>query len=95
MIKVIKEEIERLRLLEIDKDLFTYETQLGIIFNEFNKLSRINDDLFTYEIKVPKPTQCVEQRTGDPTHNDLEEYEWKMSYEECEKIYVEAVILIN
>nr|GEX99751.1 hypothetical protein [Tanacetum cinerariifolium] len=43
-------------------------TKLGMIFNEFNRLSGIDDDL---------------------------EYEWKISYEECEKIYAEAVILIN
>ncbi|GJS15724.1 hypothetical protein Tco_0410196 [Tanacetum coccineum] len=89
MTKVIKEEFEKLGLLEIDEDLFTYDTQLGMIFNEFNRLCGINDDLFAYEIEVPKPTPCVEQ-TSDPTHNDLGEYEWKMSYEECEKIYAEA-----
>ncbi|GJY09842.1 hypothetical protein Tco_0378027 [Tanacetum coccineum] len=94
MTKIIKEEFEKLGLLKIDEDLFTYDTQLGMIFNEFNKLSGINDDLFTCEIKVPKPTPCVEQTTN-LTHNDLGEYEWKMSYEECEKIYAEAVILIN
>ncbi|GKB14938.1 hypothetical protein Tco_0848861 [Tanacetum coccineum] len=66
-----------------------------LIFNEFIRLSGINDDLFTYEIEVPKPTPCVEQRTSDPTHNDLGDYEWKISYEECEKIYVEAVIFVN
>ncbi|GJS32460.1 hypothetical protein Tco_0530842 [Tanacetum coccineum] len=95
MTKVIKEEFEQLGLLKIDDDLFTYDTQLGMIFNEFNRLSGIDDDLFTYEIEVPKPTSCDEQRTSDPTHNDLREYEWKMSYEECEKIYAEVVIFIN
>ncbi|GKF36370.1 hypothetical protein Tco_0113128 [Tanacetum coccineum] len=95
MTKVIKEEFKKLGLLEIDEDLFTYDTQLGMIFNEFNRLSGINDDLFTYEIEVPKLTPCVEQRISDPTHNDLGEYEWKMSYEECEKIYAKAMILIN
>ncbi|GJR99944.1 hypothetical protein Tco_0316453 [Tanacetum coccineum] len=94
MTKVIKEEFEKHGLLEINEDLFTYDTQLGMIFNEFNRFSGINNDLFTYEIKVPKPTQCVKQ-TSNPTHNDLGEYEWKISYEECEKIYAEAVILIN
>ncbi|GJS18156.1 hypothetical protein Tco_0412628 [Tanacetum coccineum] len=58
-IRVIKEEFEKLGLFEINEDLFTYDTQLGMIFNEFNRLSRINDDLFTYEIKVPKPTPSV------------------------------------
>ncbi|GKA27707.1 hypothetical protein Tco_0713875, partial [Tanacetum coccineum] len=95
MLKMIKEEYENLGLLEIDDDLFTYDTQLGMIFNEFNRLSRINDDLFTYEIEVPKPTPFVEQRTSDLTHNDLEDYDWKMSYKECEKIYDEAMIFIN
>nr|GEW40137.1 hypothetical protein [Tanacetum cinerariifolium] len=66
-----------------------------MIFNEFNRLSRINNDLFTCEIEVPKPTPCVEQRTGNPKHNDPKEYEWKISYEKCKKIYGEAVIFIN
>ncbi|GJZ36612.1 hypothetical protein Tco_0582803 [Tanacetum coccineum] len=95
MTKVIKEEFGQLGLLKIDNDLFTYDTKLGMIFNEFNRLSGINDDLFTYEIKVPQPTPCDEQRTSNPTYNDLGEYEWKMIYEECEKIYTEAVIFIN
>ncbi|GJY26604.1 hypothetical protein Tco_0401330 [Tanacetum coccineum] len=34
-------------------------------------------------------------KPGDSTHSDLEDYEWKMSYEECERIYAEAVIFIN
>ncbi|GJZ94462.1 hypothetical protein Tco_0666665 [Tanacetum coccineum] len=92
MTKVIKEEFEKLGLLEIDEDFFTYDTQLGMIFNEFNRLSGIHDDLFTYEIENPTP--CVEQ-TSDAKNNNLESYEWKMSYEECEKIYAEAVILID
>nr|GEU83380.1 importin-beta domain, armadillo-type fold protein [Tanacetum cinerariifolium] len=95
MTKVIKEEFKKLGLLEIDDDLFTYDTQLGMIFIEFFRLSRINDDLFNYEIKVPKPTICVEQRTSDLTHNDLEDYEWKRNYEECEKIYAEVVMFVN
>nr|GEX90977.1 hypothetical protein [Tanacetum cinerariifolium] len=54
MTKVIKEEFKKLGLLEINDDLFTYDTQLGMIFN---------DSLFTYEIEVLKPTPCIEQRT--------------------------------
>nr|GEX07210.1 hypothetical protein [Tanacetum cinerariifolium] len=95
MTMVIKEEFEQLGLLKIDDDLFTYDTQLRMIFNEFNRLSGIINDLVSYEIKVSKPTLCDEQRTCNPTYNDLKEYEWKMSYEECEKIYAEAVISIN
>nr|GEX51888.1 hypothetical protein [Tanacetum cinerariifolium] len=70
------------------------EPTLGMIFNEFNRLSKINDDLFTYEIEIPKPTTCDEQ-TNNPTNYDLGEHKWKMSYEECETIYTEIVILIN
>nr|GEW31116.1 zf-BED domain-containing protein [Tanacetum cinerariifolium] len=93
--KEIKEEFEKLGLLEINKDLFTYDTQLGTIFNDFNRLIRFNDNLFTYEIEIPKPTRCVKQQTDDPTHNDLKEYKWKMCYEECKKIYAQVVIFIN
>ncbi|GJV30582.1 hypothetical protein Tco_1387030 [Tanacetum coccineum] len=95
MTKVMKEEFEKLELFEIDEDLFTYDTQIGMIFNKFNRLSRINDDLFTWEIEVPKPTPSVEQQTSDPKHNDPREYEWKINYDECEKIYAEEVIFIN
>ncbi|GKE25334.1 hypothetical protein Tco_1436846 [Tanacetum coccineum] len=94
MTKVIKEEFEKLGLREIDEDLFTYDTQPGMIFYEFKRLSGINDNLFTYKIDIPKPTQCVKE-TSNLMYNDLGEYEWSMSYEECEKIYAEVVILIN
>ncbi|GJV83287.1 hypothetical protein Tco_1523185 [Tanacetum coccineum] len=90
--EVIKEDFKKLGFLEIDEDLFTYDTWLGMIYNEFNRLSGIHDDLFTYEIENPTP--CVEQ-TSDATNNDLGRYERKMSYEECKKIYAEAVILID
>ncbi|GKD89482.1 hypothetical protein Tco_1364989, partial [Tanacetum coccineum] len=59
MTKVTKEEFEKLELFEIDEDLFTYDTQLGMIINEFNRLSRINDDLFACEIEIDDVT--VEQ----------------------------------
>ncbi|GJS45267.1 hypothetical protein Tco_0595388 [Tanacetum coccineum] len=95
MTKVMKEEFEKLELFEINENLFTYDTQLGMIFKEFNRLSRINDALFTWEIEVPKPTPSVEQQTSDPKHNDPREYEWKINYDECENIYAEAVIFIN
>ncbi|GJX27445.1 hypothetical protein Tco_0233741 [Tanacetum coccineum] len=55
MTKVIKEEFEKLGLLEINEDLFTYDKRLGMIFNEFNRLGGIHDDLFTYEIENPTP----------------------------------------
>ncbi|GJV95607.1 hypothetical protein Tco_1547184 [Tanacetum coccineum] len=46
------------------------------------------------ELLCPKPSLCDKQ-TSNLRHNDLGEYEWKMSYEEGKKIYAEAVIFIN
>ncbi|GJV32870.1 hypothetical protein Tco_1393270 [Tanacetum coccineum] len=90
-------ETEVLNLLKISDDSFSCETPLGMTFTEFNQLSRIDEDLFTYDIEGPKPTYipCVVQQTGNQSKKVLENYEWKMSYEECEKIYVEAVIFID
>ncbi|GJR08443.1 hypothetical protein Tco_0791095 [Tanacetum coccineum] len=96
-------ETEVLNLLKISDNLFSFETPLGMTFEGFDRgifttsLSSMNDDLVTYEVKGPKPTYapCVEQQTGNQTKKDLESYEWKMSYEECEKIYAEVVIFID
>ncbi|GJW01812.1 hypothetical protein Tco_1557063 [Tanacetum coccineum] len=52
--KIVESEV--LNLLKIDDDLFTYNTQLGMIFDEFNRLSAMDGDLFTYEVEVLKPT---------------------------------------
>ncbi|GKE33608.1 hypothetical protein Tco_1452930, partial [Tanacetum coccineum] len=79
--KEIKEEFEQLGQLKISDDL--------------NRLSGINNDFFTYEIEVPRPTPYDEQQTSNPTHNDIREYEWKISYEECKKIYAKAIIFIK
>ncbi|GJT09684.1 VIER F-box protein 2 [Tanacetum coccineum] len=94
MTKVIKGEFENLGFLEINDDLFACNTQVGTLCDEFNRLSIIDNDLFTYETEVPKPSRCDKQ-TSNPTHNDLEEYKRKISYDECEKIYAEVVIFIN
>nr|GEW54449.1 hypothetical protein [Tanacetum cinerariifolium] len=55
---------------------------------------RIDNDSFTFDIEVPKPSQ-FDKQASNTTHNEIEEYEWKMSYDEYEKIYAEAVIFIN
>ncbi|GKE12786.1 hypothetical protein Tco_1416337, partial [Tanacetum coccineum] len=94
MTKVIKREFENLGFLEINDDSFACNLQVGTLCDEFNRLSRIDNDMFTYETEVPKPSQCDKQ-TSNPTHNDLKEYEWKISYNECKKIYAEAVIFVN
>nr|GFA30361.1 SGNH hydrolase-type esterase domain-containing protein [Tanacetum cinerariifolium] len=50
--KVIKEESEVLGLLEMRDDVFTCETPLGMIFDEFNRLSGMDDDLFTNKVGI-------------------------------------------
>ncbi|GJY12591.1 hypothetical protein Tco_0381900, partial [Tanacetum coccineum] len=47
--QVIREGSKKLGLLKINDDSFTCDTPLGIIFDEFNRLSGMDDDLFTYE----------------------------------------------
>nr|GEV02802.1 C2 calcium/lipid-binding domain, CaLB [Tanacetum cinerariifolium] len=49
-------ETEVLNLLKISDDLFSYETPLGMTFEEFKRLISINDNLFDYEVKIPKPS---------------------------------------
>ncbi|GJU79325.1 hypothetical protein Tco_1276395 [Tanacetum coccineum] len=95
--KVIKEESEALGLLMINDDLFTCDTPLGIIFNEFNRLSGMDDDLFTYEVKISKLSYSpsVEQQMDDLDNGNLEVYERRFCYDECEKMYVEAMIFVN
>ncbi|GJU12862.1 retrovirus-related pol polyprotein from transposon TNT 1-94 [Tanacetum coccineum] len=95
--KVIKEEYKVLGLLMIDDDLFTYDTPLGTSFNEFNRLSRMDEDLFTYEVKIPELSYflSVDKQMDDLDNGNLDDYEKKVCYDKCEKIYVEDVISIN
>ncbi|GJY84637.1 hypothetical protein Tco_0498663 [Tanacetum coccineum] len=90
--KVIKEESEIIGLLMIDGDLFTCDTPLGMIFYEFNRLSGMDDDFFTYEVKIPELSYSpsVEQQMDDLDNGNLDVYERKFCYDECEKIYAEA-----
>nr|GEU41484.1 putative reverse transcriptase domain-containing protein [Tanacetum cinerariifolium] len=39
-------------LLKINLDIFTYDTPLGMILDEFKQLSNMEDDLFTYELEL-------------------------------------------
>ncbi|GJR37858.1 hypothetical protein Tco_1213542 [Tanacetum coccineum] len=86
-----------LGLLMIDDDLFTCDTPLGMIFSEFNRLSGMDDDFFTYEVKILELSYSlsVEQQIDDLDNSNLDVYERKVCYDECEKIYVEAVIFIE
>nr|GEU77848.1 integrase, catalytic region, zinc finger, CCHC-type, peptidase aspartic, catalytic [Tanacetum cinerariifolium] len=81
----------------IDDDLFTCDTPLGTLFNEFNRLSGMDDDLFTYEVKIPELSYfpSVEQQMDDLDNRILDVYERKLCYDECEKMYVEPIIFVN
>ncbi|GJR15346.1 VIER F-box protein 2 [Tanacetum coccineum] len=62
-IKEYEIEFEVSDLLKIDLDLFTRDTPLGTIFDEFRRLSSMEDDLFAYELGVLEDFYfpCVEQ----------------------------------
>ncbi|GJY68702.1 hypothetical protein Tco_0471684 [Tanacetum coccineum] len=96
--KVVKNKSKTLWILKIEDDLFTYETPLGMTFNEFNRLSGMDDDLFDNEmgiLRISYPPH-VEQQCDDPEYyNDLDIYESRICYDKNEKIYVEAVIFVN
>ncbi|GJX35905.1 hypothetical protein Tco_0247462, partial [Tanacetum coccineum] len=83
-------------LLKIDLELFTYDTPLGIIFDEFRRLSSMEDDLFTYELGVLEDFYflCVEQPYDNLKNGDLDIYEPRQCYDEYKRI-IEAVILID
>ncbi|GJR85491.1 hypothetical protein Tco_0209502 [Tanacetum coccineum] len=95
--KVTKEESKILGLLMIDDDLFTCDTPLGTIFNEFNQLSRMVDELFTYDVEIHELSYSlsVKQQMDDLYNGNIDVYERKLCYYECEKKYAEAVIFID
>nr|GEU93370.1 hypothetical protein [Tanacetum cinerariifolium] len=84
-------------LLKINANLFTCNTPLGMIFDEFSRLSRMDDNLFTYEVKILEPSyaQSVEQQYDKLENGDLDVYEPSVCYDENEKIYARDMILIN
>ncbi|GJY24326.1 hypothetical protein Tco_0397984 [Tanacetum coccineum] len=96
--KVVKNESETLWIVKIEDNMFTYETPLGMTFNEFNRLSRMDKDLFTYEVGIPGVSYSPhdEQQCDDlGKYDDLDVYEPRVCYDENERIYVEAVIFVN
>ncbi|GKD36456.1 hypothetical protein Tco_1251965 [Tanacetum coccineum] len=95
--KVVKNKSETLWILKIKDDLITCETPLGMIFNEFNRLSGMDDDLFTYEVGIPRPScaPCDEPQCDNLKKYDHNDYERNFCYDEEEKSYAEAVIFIN
>nr|GEZ49703.1 hypothetical protein [Tanacetum cinerariifolium] len=81
----------------MDVDLFTCNTPFGMIFDEFNRLSSMEDDLLTYEVGVLEPSYIpnVKQPYDDWENDDLDVYEPSQCYDECERMFAEAVILID
>ncbi|GKB80203.1 hypothetical protein Tco_0947098 [Tanacetum coccineum] len=90
-------ESEVFNLLKISDDFFTYDSPLGMVFDEFKRLSSMEDDLFTYEIGVVKDFYfpCIEHPHDNLTNDDLDVYEPRVCYDENEQIYAGATILIN
>ncbi|GKA31017.1 hypothetical protein Tco_0717322 [Tanacetum coccineum] len=90
-------ESEVFDLLKISDNLFTYDSPLGMVFDEFKRLSSMEDDLSTYELEVIEDFyfSCIEQPHDSLTNDDLGVYEPRVCYEENEQIYAEVVILIN
>nr|GEW63906.1 hypothetical protein [Tanacetum cinerariifolium] len=84
-------------LLKIDLDLFTYDTPLGIILDDFKRLSSIKDYLFAYELGVLEDFcfPYVEQLYDNLKNSDFDVYEPRQCYDEYERMFVEAVILID
>ncbi|GJZ82519.1 hypothetical protein Tco_0647692 [Tanacetum coccineum] len=82
---------------DIADDLFTYDTPLGIIFDEFGRLSSMEDDLCTYEVGILKPSYFpyVKQRYNDLVNGNLDVYEPQKCYDEYERMFAEAIILID
>ncbi|GKF11733.1 hypothetical protein Tco_0049659 [Tanacetum coccineum] len=57
----------------------------------------MDDDLFTYEVKIIKLSYYPsgEQQMDDFDNGNLDVYERKLCYDECEKMFAEAGIFIN
>ncbi|GKE99223.1 hypothetical protein Tco_0022574, partial [Tanacetum coccineum] len=95
--KVIKDGSENLGLLKINDNLFTCDTPIGTIFDEFNRLSGMDDDLFTYEVGISEVSSipCDEKQRDDSDDSDLDVYEPRVCYDENDEIYAEVVIFVN
>ncbi|GJY63573.1 hypothetical protein Tco_0465033 [Tanacetum coccineum] len=95
-IKEYEIESEVFDLLKIDLDLFTCDTPLGTIFDEFRRLSSMDDDLFAYELGVLENfLPCFEQPYDNLKNGDIDIYEPRQCYDEYARMFVEVVILID
>nr|GEW23327.1 hypothetical protein [Tanacetum cinerariifolium] len=95
--KEYKGESKVFDLLKIDVDLFTCDTPLWMIFDEFSRLSSTKDDLFAYKVGVLEDSYFpyVEQPYNNLENGDLDIYEPQKCYNEYERMFVEAVISID
>nr|GEX26951.1 hypothetical protein [Tanacetum cinerariifolium] len=82
MMKVIKEGFKKHRLLKISDDSFTYNTPLGTLFNEIDRLSGMDDNLFTYEFEIPRLSSipCDKKEEDDSDDGDPDIYEPRVSW---------------
>nr|GEW13386.1 zf-BED domain-containing protein [Tanacetum cinerariifolium] len=57
----------------------------------------MNDDLFTFQIRIHVlySVSCLKRQTDGSDNEDLDVYERKVCYDECEKMNAKAVIFIN
>nr|GEV58666.1 retrovirus-related Pol polyprotein from transposon TNT 1-94 [Tanacetum cinerariifolium] len=96
-IKEYEIESEVFVLLKIGLDLFTYDIPLEMIFDVFRRLSSMEDDLFAYELGVLEDFYfpCVEQPYDNLINGDLDVYELRQCYNEYERMFVKAIILID
>nr|GEY06545.1 C2 calcium/lipid-binding domain, CaLB [Tanacetum cinerariifolium] len=78
MTKVIKGEFEKLKDLNDEDVLLTYDTPLEVFNNEFNRMSGMDGDLFTYELEVANipydsnKDDDSEQRVSHEADDDIE-----------------------
>nr|GEY06328.1 hypothetical protein [Tanacetum cinerariifolium] len=95
--KVIKEESKVIGLLRIDDDVFTYDTPIGMTFDEFNRLSGMDYGLFTYEVVVHvlSFTLRINHVVDGLVNDNLDIYEPRVCFDENGGIYTEGVIFVN
>nr|GEY44032.1 Gag-Pol polyprotein [Tanacetum cinerariifolium] len=92
MIKVFKEEFEKLETVKDDHNSLTCNSSLEIFHKEFNWMSRIDDDLFTYEVEIPgltnmpcdlKEEDDSEQQITHGSDSDIEYDPSNVKFTEC------------
>ncbi|GJV23244.1 hypothetical protein Tco_1375939 [Tanacetum coccineum] len=75
----------------------TLNENMMLLHKNKSRLSSMKDDLFTYEVGVLEPSYFpgVKQPYDDLENGNLDIYEPRQCYDENERMFAEAVILIN